>query len=139
MLSSAGCASDIRNKGGGDGVDGAPGQAEPALTPSSSCPFGGASQEQGTVGSCWVLAGSEGPSLDGPKAGWHHLMLVTVGQELGWPHAEAIAQYWTTPLGHLGFVTGVKWAIRSARSHPWLCNGSSVSLSFQSSVCPSVE
>lgn len=35
-----------------------------------------------------------------------------VGQELGWPHAETIAQYWTAPLGHLGVVTWDKWAIR---------------------------
>lgn len=58
---------------------------------------------------------------------------MTAGQELGWPRTEVIAQYWTAPLGHLGVVTRVKWAIRGARSHPWLCR------SFQASVFPSVE
>lgn len=113
------------------------GGGEPALTASPSCPLAWGAGQEGHSGSRWVLAGSE-EMQSGPSSAWHHCILVMVGQELAWPHAETIAQYWTAPLGHLGIVTWVKWAIRSARSHPWLCHGSSISLSFQASVCPSV-
>lgn len=86
------------------------------------------------MGPGWMLAGSEemqiGRSSGPPQSRVASLLLEIVGQELGWLHADTIAQYWTAPLGHLVIVTGVKWAIRSARSHPWLCKGSSVSLCF---------
>lgn len=104
------------------------------------------------MGSCQIPAGSRVrgtlppallcsviPALGGPESGQQHCVLVRAGQEFGCPHIETITQYWASPLGHLGFVPWIKWAIRSPRCHPWLCNCRRVASSSRASVCPSVE
>lgn len=86
------------------------------------------------MGPGWMLAGSEemqiGRSSGPPQSRVASLHPGDSGAGTGMATCRQIAQYWTAPLGHLVIVTGVKWAIRSARSHPWLCKGSSVSLCF---------
>lgn len=142
-------------KAGSDGLDVAPGEAGPALMPPSSCPLAcGATEQpgQGRVGSCPILAGSGwkgsrspallcsvNPALGSPESRQQHCILVKTGQKLGCPRMETITQYWTSPLCHLGFVTWIKWAIKSPRCHPRLCNCRRVASSFRASICPSVE
>ena len=80
------------------------------------------------------------PAPGGPESRQQHRILVRAAQELGCPRMETVAQYWASPLGHLGFVAWIKLnSIRSPRCHPRLCNCRRVASSPRASVYPSVE
>lgn len=96
--------------------------------PSGTCRAG----SDGVDGAQWVglpptLLSSVIPALGTTKSRQQHCVLVKAGQELACPHMETITRYWIPTLSHSGFVTWVKWSIRSLRYHPrlliFLCLG----------------